>query len=218
MFKALKTGILAVILINIASIANAQKKILEGIVTYTRSFSQDVEAEEKIYFNGNISRSEIKIGPMKITFFNDSKNITGLMLVDNNPVFLSKKAAKISKEDIITEKKAEGNGKITDLNATNDKQVIAGFNSKKYTFKSEAGENFEVWLTNEIDLPINMLTVGFKNVKGTIVKFTGKMGTVTLKSISEDKVGEMSVTKIPNGYEEVTYAELNEELQGGGEE
>lgn len=215
MFKSVKTGVLAAILIGTALIANAQKKISEGIVTYAMKSSQG-EADQKIKFNGDISKMEIEAGPATVNIFNDSKGGTGLVLVDI-PVAQKQIAAKMSKEDIDKQMAATGNGKMSDLTPTGEKQVIAGYNAEKHTFKSESGETYEIWITKEVELPLNLITAEFKNVKGSIVKFTGKTGTVTLKSISEDKVGEMSVTKIPSGYEEITYAELMAMQGGGGE-
>jgi hypothetical protein len=214
MFKSVKTGILAAILISTALIANAQKKISEGTVTYVMKSSEG-EVDQKIKFNGDVSKMEIDGGAYTVNIFNDVKEGTGLVLV-SVPVQQMQKAAKMSKEDVDKQMAATGNGKISDLNATGEKQIIAGYNAEKHTFKSESGETYEIWITKEVELPLNLITAEFKNVKGSIVKFTGKTGTVTLKSISEDKVGELSVSKIPSGYEEVTYAEM-QAMQGGGE-
>lgn len=214
MFKSMKTGVLAAILISTAIYANAQKKITEGTIIYTMK-STAGEADQKIKFNGDISKMEIEAGPASVSIFNDSKSGMGLVLVDI-PVAQKQLAAKISKEDNDKQIAAMGNGKISDLKATGEKQVIATFNAEKYTFKSEAGETYEIWVTNDIELPLNIITTEFKEIKGAIVKFSGKTGTATLKSVTEGKVGEFSVTKIPSGYDEITYAELMA-MQGGGE-
>ncbi len=214
MFKSMKTGVLAAILISTAFIANAQKKVNEGTIVYTMKSDQG-EVDQKIKFNGDISKMELEAGPATIGIFNDIKSGTGLVLVDV-PVAQMQKAAKMSKEDIEKQSAAAGGGKISDLKATGEKQVIATYNAEKYTFKNQAGESYEVWVTNDIELPLNMITSEFKDVKGAVVKFSGKAGNVTLKSINEGKVGELSVVKIPIGYDEITYAELMA-MQGGGE-
>lgn len=214
MFKSMKTGVLAAILISTAFIANAQKKVNEGTIVYTMKSDQG-EVDQKIKFNGDISKMELEAGPATIGIFNDIKSGTGLVLVDV-PVAQMQKAAKMSKEDIEKQSAAAGGGKISDLKATGEKQVIATYNAEKYTFKNQAGESYEVWVTTDIELPLNMITSEFKDVKGAVVKFSGKAGNVTLKSINEGKVGELSVVKIPIGYDEITYAELMA-MQGGGE-
>ncbi|WP_113652707.1 hypothetical protein [Pedobacter namyangjuensis] len=214
MFKSFKTGVIAVILISSAAFAQAQKKISAGTLVYTMKNAEG-DSEQTIKFNGDISKLEIAAGPATIGIFNDSKNGTGLVLVDV-PVAQMQKAAKMSKADVDKQTEALGGGKLSDFKATGEKQVIATYNAEKYTYKNAAGESYEVWITKDAEIPLNMFTGEFKDVKGTIVKFTGKGGTVTLKSATEGKVDALSVTEIPKGYDEITYEEL-QAMQGGGQ-
>ena len=138
-----------------------------------------------------------------------------MVLVDV-PVAQMQKAAKMSKADVDKQNEAMGGGKLSDFKATGEKQVIATYNSEKYTYKNSAGETHEVWVTNDIEVPKNMLTSQFEGVKGSVIKFTGKGGTVTLKSATEGKIDALSVTEIPKGYDEITYEEL-QAMQGGGQ-
>ena len=68
----------------------------------------------------------------------------------------------MSKEDIDKQMAATGNGKMSDLTPTGEKQVIAGYNAEKHTFKSESGETYEIWITKEVELPLNLITAEFK--------------------------------------------------------
>ncbi|RZK57424.1 MAG: hypothetical protein EOO87_02940 [Pedobacter sp.] len=214
MFKSFKTGVIAVILISSAAFAQAQKKISEGTLVYTMK-NPEGEMEQKIKFSGEISKMELQAGPATIGILNDSKNGTGLVLVDV-PVAQMQKAAKMSKADVDKQNETLGGGKLSDFKATGEKQVIATYNAEKYTYKNAAGESYEVWLTTDAEIPLNLLTGEFKDVKGSVVKFTGKGGSVTLKSVVEGKNEGLSVTAIPKGYEEITFEEL-QAMQGGGQ-
>ena len=88
MFKSMKTGILAAILISTAIYAHAQKKITEGSVTYSVEYSPTSEQEamvnmlpkeQKIKFNGNIIRMEMEQGPATIVVLQDIVSNLGLV-------------------------------------------------------------------------------------------------------------------------------------------
>ena len=216
MFKSIKTGVLAAILISTAIIAHAQKKLSEGTLVYGLDYKVAIPgapSENKIKFNGDISKMEINAGPATIGVFMDFQSGTGLVLVDV-PVAQMQKAAKLTKTDI--EEMNATKPKLSDFKATGEKAVIAGYNAEKYTYKNDKGESAEMWATTELELPLNLVTSEFKDFKGTVIKFSDSKATVTLKSVNDAKVGVLSVTTIPTGYDEITYAELKA-MQGGGE-
>ncbi|RZK72843.1 MAG: hypothetical protein EOO85_18690, partial [Pedobacter sp.] len=77
MFKSIKTGVVAIILISTAVIARAQKILDQGTVTYGIQYNLTDEqkgaindamlpAENKIKFNGNFSMMEMNMGPAMI--------------------------------------------------------------------------------------------------------------------------------------------------------
>lgn len=214
MFKSLKTGVIAAILVSSAIYAQAQKKISTGTLVYSMKNAEG-DSEQTLKFNGDVSKMEIQAGPATVAILNDSKAGTGLVLVDV-PVAQMQKAAKMSKADFDKQNEAMGDGKLSDFKATGEKQVIATYNAEKYTYKAASGSSYEVWVTNDVEIPLNLFTSAFKDVKGSVVKFTGKAGSVSLKSATEGKVDPLSVTEIPKGYEEITYEEL-QALQGGGQ-
>jgi hypothetical protein len=216
MFKSIKTGVLAAILISTTIVAHAQKKLTEGTLVYGITYKIDAPgapAENKIKFNGDVSKMEIEAGPASVGVFVDQKTGAGLVTV-SVPIAQMQKAAKMSKAEV--EESNPNKSKLSDFKATGEKAVIAGYNAEKYTYKNAKGESGELWATTELELPINIITSDFKEVKGTVVKYSDASVTVTLKSIKEDKVGTLSISTIPSGFDEITYAELKA-MQGGGE-
>ena len=216
MFKSIKTGVLATILISMAIVAHAQKKITEGTLVYGIEYKVEAPGaptENKVKFNGDVSKMEMISGPATVGIFADLKNGTGLVLVDV-PVAQMQKAAKLTKSDV--EEMNAVKPKLSEFKATGEKAMIAGYNAEKYTYKNDKGESAVMWATTELELPLNVVNSDFKDFKGTVLKYADANVTVTLKSINETKVGVLSVTAVPSGYDEITYAELKA-MQGGGE-
>jgi hypothetical protein len=223
MFKSMKTGVLAVILISTAIIAHAQKKINEGVVTYTLAYAPTSEqealisklpTEQKVKFNGAISRIEVQQGPASIAILRDGVSNNGLLLIDV-PVAQMQIAVKQGKAEI--EKAKEGSPKLSDFKATGEKTKIGDYNAEKYTYKDDKGNAYELWTTTDVELPAGFSGDDFKDVKGTLLKFTqfqqGLKTTLTLKGISEEKMGPFSLA-VPSGYEVKTMEEIMA-MQGG---
>lgn len=216
MFKSIKTSVLALILVGTAVIAHAQKKITEGSLVYGIKYkisAPGAPEEQKVKFNGDVSKLELSFGPASVGVFLDNASGTGLTLVDI-PVAQKQLAAKMSKADM--EESRAARPQYSDFKATGEKKSVAGYNAEKYTFKDSKGGVGEFWVTTDLDVPINIATTDFKDIKGFVVLIDTPEATITLKSITEGKVGELSVTKIPAGYDEITYADLKA-MQGGGE-
>lgn len=224
MFKSIKTGVLAAILISTAIIAQAQKKMTEGTATYTMEYALTAEQEpmaamlpkeSKIKFNGNFSKVEMEQGPAQITIIKDGMANEGLVLIDV-PVAQMQMAVKQTKADF---DKANGDVKFVDFKNTGEKQIIAGFNAEKYTYKDDKGGGYELWATTELELPKGLSYDHFKDVKGAVIKSTatqnGVKATSTLKEIVEGKVGALTL-EIPSGYELKTMQEVMA-MSGGGE-
>ncbi len=225
MFKSMKTGILAAILISTAIIANAQKKVTEGTVTYKMDYALTAEqagmeaqlpTESKVKFSGQISKLEMEQGPATITVISDFVSHNGLVLIDV-PVAQMQFAVKQGKAEY--EKAMAAAPKFSDFKATGEKQVIATYNAEKYTYKDEKGGDYELWATNDIELPTGFAGEEFKDIKGSLVKFTrvtnGVKTTMTIKNIAEGKTGPFSL-EVPSGYEIKTMEEIMA-MQGGGE-
>ncbi|RZL45714.1 MAG: hypothetical protein EOP00_16900 [Pedobacter sp.] len=226
MFKSMKTGVLALILISTAIYAQAQKKITEGTATYTIDYSPTAEqeamvsmmpTEQKVKFSGSMVNMEIQQGPATITIFNDFVSNLGLILIDV-PVAQWQYAVKQGKAEY--EKRKESEPKFSDFKATGEKKVIGSYNTEKYTYKDDKGGTYELWATTDIELPTGFSGENFKDVKGSLVKYTnyqqGVKQTLTLTGIKEEKVGPFSL-EVPKGYTVKTMEEIMAMQQGGGE-
>lgn len=224
MFKSIKTGVLAIILISTAIIARAQKKITEGTLTYGMEYSLTAEQEPMaamlpkettVKFKDNLSKVELSQGPALIKIIGDKSTKTGLLLIDV-PIAQKQFAVKMSKEDM--DKSKEGAPKFSDFKATGEKQKVGNYNAEKYTYKDSNGAAYELWATTDFDLPEGYKEDEFKDVKGSLIKFTmfqnGVKSTLTLKNLKEEKIAPLSL-EIPKGYEVKTMDEIKA-MQGGG--
>jgi len=225
MFKSVKTGLLAAMLVGSAIIANAQKKISQGTVVYGVEYSLPAEQaamaaqlpkEQKVKFNGNILRIDMQQGPATIGVIQDFVDKKGLMLIDV-PMAQIQYAVKMSKEEV--EKAEAAAPKLSDFKATGEKQKVGNYNAEKYTYKDDKGDAYELWASNEVELPTGFAGEQFKGIKGALVKYTtfqnGLKVTLTIKNILEDKVGPFSLD-VPSGYELKTMQEIIA-MQGGGQ-
>lgn len=225
MFKSIKTGVVAAILVSTAFYAQAQKSITEGTAVYTVKYSLPAEmaqmegmlpTESKTVFKNNFSKTVMEQGPALITVIADKSTESGLLLLDV-PVAQMQYAVKMTKADI--DKTKVGAPVYSDFKATGEKKVIATYNAEKYTHTDDKGQKYELWVTQDIELPASMKEDEFKTVKGTPVMFSsfrnGITSTLTLKSIKEEKIGDLTLTP-PSGYELKTMAELEAMQQGGG--
>ena len=225
MFKSVKTSVIALLLISTAVYARAQKKITSGSIVYGVEYLltdeqksaidvSQLPTENKLDFNGDISKLAMDMGPTMITIFKDGKSNTGLLLIDI-PIAQKQFAVNMSKEDI---EKQSGGIKYSDFKASGEKQTISGYNTEKYTYKDDKGNAYELWATKDIELTPGATNAEFKEVKGTPIKFTMSQNsvktTLTIKKIDEKAVGPFALT-VPKGYEVKTMAEL-EAMRGGG--
>lgn len=185
--------------------AFAQKSIREGVAIYKVENSQGIN-ETKVYFKENISRIDVESGPATLKVYTDIENHLGMIVIDVDEAeqYL---AAKISKEELQAQR--VNSPVYSDFVATTDTQMIGSYNSTRYTFKDNNGGSHELWATKDISLPKNALTRLF-NVEGTVVKFKTSDSTTLLTGVNEESTGEMSVTKVPSGYTELTLKELME--------
>jgi GLPGLI family protein len=226
MFKSIKTGVLALLLLSTAVLAQAQKAINEGTVNYAvvyeltpeQKTSMDASVlptETALEFNGDLSSIKMDLGAAMVNVISDANTKKALLLIDV-PMAQKQFATKMSAEDVAKQK---GNTKYANFKATGEKQTIAGYKAEKYTYNDDKGANLELWLTKDIKLAKGAVHEEFAALNGTPLIFTlfgnGIKSIYTLKSIKENKVGPFSMD-VPKGYEEKTMAEM-EAMQGGGE-
>lgn len=225
MFKSIKTGVVAALLIGTALYAQAQKKVTEGALTYGMEYAltddqQPMAAflpkETVVKFKNELSTIKMEQGPAMITIIMNGVAKDGLLLLDI-PIAQKQFAVKMGKADF--DKRKEGSPKFLDFKSTGEKQMVGAFNAEKYTYKDDKGAAYELWTTADLELPAGHKEDDFIDIKGTPVKYTvfqnGVKTTMTLKSYKEEKVPEMSLTP-PSGYELKTMEELKA-MQGGGQ-
>jgi hypothetical protein len=202
----------------------AQKKITEGTAVFTVKYTLPAEmaqmegilpTEAKLKFKNTLVKSNMEQGPALITVIADKSTETGLLLLDV-PIAQMQYAVKMTKADMDESKK--GAPAFSDFTATGEKKIIATYNAEKYTHKDDKGATYELWVTQDIELPDGMKEDDFKTIKGTPVMYTsfrnGIQSTLTLKSLKQEAVGDLSLT-VPSGYQLKTMEELKA-MQGGG--
>lgn len=226
MFKSIKTGVIALILLSTAALAQAQKKIEQGTVTYTIAYELTPEqksmfdpsvlpTESVLEFNNNLARIQMDLGAALVKIINDADSKTALVLVDV-PIAQKQFATKMTAEDVA---KQRGDIKYSNFKPTGEKQTVAGYNAEKYTYTDNKNTNYELWLTKDVRLAKGAEYEDFASLNGTPVKYSmtvnGVKSNYTLKSIKEGPVAKLSM-EVPAGYELKTAAEMAA-MQGGGQ-
>lgn len=214
MIKTIKTGVLALLMVSTAIVVHAQKTLNEGTLNFD-VVANGATTQVKTKFNGDLTKIEMEQGPALINVISNTVEKTGLLLIDV-PVIQKQFAVKISKDEV--EKQEATMPKYSDFKATGEKQVIATLNAEKYTYKDDKGASHELWATKDIVIPAMTNKGFFKGLDALPVKYSavinGTESNMTLKSISSDKVGAISLD-VPSGYELTTMDELKA-MQGGG--
>jgi len=222
----MKTGVIAFILLSTAALAQAQKKIEQGTVTYSVSYEPAPDQksgfddsilpkESVVEFDKNLARIQMDLGAALVKVISDSDTKTALLLVDV-PIAQKQFATKMSAEDV---EKQRGDTKYSNFKPTGQKQTIAGYNAEKYTYSDNKNANYELWLTKDVQLAKGAEYEDFAALNGTLVKYSmtvnGVKSNYTLKSIKEGPVAKLSM-EVPGGYELKTAAEMAA-MQGGGQ-
>ena len=226
MFKSIKTGVIAFILLSTAALAQAQKKIEQGTVTYDVSYELTPEqksmvdpsmlpSESVIEFNKNLARIKMDLGAAQVKVISDAATKTALLLVDV-PIAQKQFATKMSAEDVA---KQRGDIRYSNFKPTGQKQTIGGYNAEKYTYSDNKDGKYELWLTKDVQLAEGTQYDDFRSLNGTLVKYSmvvnGLKSNYTLKNIKEGNVGPLSM-EVPSGYELKTAEEMAA-MQGGGQ-
>lgn len=227
MFKSIKTGVVAIILIGTAIIAKAQKVFDQGTITYGIEYlltdaqkgqinADLLPSESKVDFNNNTAKVQTDMGIAMLKVINDAAVGKAVLLVEI-PMMQKKYAVKVTTEEL---DRQNGNLKYSDFKPTGEQQKIAGYNAEKYTYKDNNGGSYELWATKEIRLPKGAIPSGFSELDATALKFVniqdGLKTMITLKNIIAEKTGPFSL-EIPQGYEEKTFADLKAMQQAVGQ-
>ncbi len=207
-------------------VANAQKKINEGVMIYTveyelppeqQSMASMLPKENKVYFNGTMSKFNLDMGMFSTTVISNGETKEALSLTEV-PMQNKKIAMKMNKEQVEAMQEKQGGIKDYEYKATSEKKMIAGFNCVKSTVTDKNSDfTGEIWATTDIEVPLNSLTSNYSTLKGVPVEFTSTMNGVktkmTLKEVKEEKVGDLKMD-VPAGYETMTFEEVMKQMGG----
>lgn len=187
--------------------AFAQKSYTQGILDYTIS-APIGDANTKVYFTPDSNAAVTDNGQYTVKIVADNKNTYAAILVDISMMSM-KKVAILSPTEV-----AQANGEVPTFTFTpgTETKQINGFACKKVTAKdAKSGSTIDLWVTNDIKLPINSITRPFAAAGGVPVQFTtvqqGQTVNVILKSISDAKV-PAGTFGIPPGFDKMSFAAL----------
>lgn len=227
MIKIFKTTLIAIACIGYTYVAQAQKTVKEGTVTYAveynlpanqQSMASMLPSEFKVAFKADLSKFRMDMGmyATEVIFNSTTKETLSLTEV---PMQNKKIAVKMNKEQSEKIKELQAGGEQDfEVTATTETKKVAGYNCTKYLLKEKnTGEKSEVWATTEIDIPTNPLTSSIIGIKGVPMEFSsnarGMKSKMTFKSISEDAVKEINMT-IPDGFETMKFEDLLSQMGG----
>jgi len=205
---------LGVVLSATAITASAQKSYTEGVVSYTATAAGQT-VDSQLYFKGDSSSTSGKRGPASIKTIMANGGDYLAILVDV-PIANIKKAAIGTPAELESFKDSEPQFTFTPGTET---KVINGFNCKKVAVKdAKSGQSYEAWVTNDVTIPVTLITKYFAAAGGFPVQFTtlqmGQPLSITVKSVTGDKVPAGAFT-IPAGYDKITITDLS--ALGGGQ-
>lgn len=207
---------MAIVLFYAPIVSQAQKKFTEGTIIYSLDYQltddqksqysgTTLPTEKLVRFNNGLTSSAEWAGDAIETIVYDHLKKSGLTLVDVANVDKHFAVRSVQKWPI-----------FKDFKATGETQNIGGFKAEKYTYKDHKGISHELWASDELEI-VHVRSDIFPGLTAFPVKYTlvyrGILTTLTLKSVTEAKVGSLSLA-VPAGYQEVTQEELNQ--SGGG--
>lgn len=227
MKKLLKIAMLAFICTTTSLVANAQKVLKEGVLTYSTNFELPPDqaamaamlpSEFVVYLKGNVSKYKMDLGMFAVENYYDAATQQNLTLTDV-PMQGKKIAVITTKEQTKQLETLQAGEKDFEVTSTKETKNIAGYNCTKFVMKDKiSGDLSEVWTTTEINVLNTALTATLPSgIAGFPVQFSTNMNgvknTMTLKSIDEKAVGEINF-KIPEGYETMTFEDLLKQMGG----
>lgn len=226
MIKTVKLGLFAFICLGSSFVAQAQKTINEGTITYAVEYDlpPDQQAmvamlptEYKVDFKGGLTKFKMDMGMFATEAIYNNNTKETLSLTDI-PMQNKKVAVKMNEEQNGKMSEMQYGEKDYDIKATTETKKIAGFNSIKYVLTDKiSNTTVDVWATTELVVPMNSVASAFKMVKGMPVEFVinarGLKTKITLKEVKETTVADIKMD-IPAGYETLTFEELLKQMGG----
>ena len=214
MKNKLFTAALGLALTATAMSASAQKAYKEGVATLSMSvMGQTVEA--KSYFSADSTAVAFSAGPANIKVLSDNKGTSMVYLVDVAVASIKKAAVATPAE--VEEEYAKL--PVYTFAPTTETKVINGFNCKKVVATdAKANKSYDVWVTNDISLPLNAAAKVYAKSGGVPIQYTsvrdGQTSEVTVKSVTEQKL-PAGTFAIPSDFEKISMDDLKA-MSGGG--
>ncbi|MFD0764704.1 DUF4412 domain-containing protein [Mucilaginibacter lutimaris] len=215
MNNKLFTVALGIALTATAMSASAQKAYKEGVATLSMSvMGQTVDA--KNYFNADSSAIAFSAGPANIKVLTDNKGTYMVYLVDV-AVASIKKAAVATPAEV---EEQYSKLPVYTFAPTTETKVINGFNCKKVVATdTKDNKKYDVWVTNDISLPMNAASKVYAKAGGVPIQYTstrdGQTSEITVKSVTEQKLPKGTFA-VPADFDKITMEELNSMRGGGG--
>jgi hypothetical protein len=193
--------------------ANAQKAYKEGVISIATAM-QGQQVEAKSYFRADSAAMQFTTGPATIKILTDADGKSLVVMVDV-PVASIKKAAIATPDEI--DQALASLPTLTFAPGTETK-VISGFNCKKVVATdSKTSKTYDVWVTNDVTLPVTGIAKYYRNAGGFPIQYTsfsqGQSTEVTVKSITEQK-NPAGTFGIPADFDKITLDDLKA-MSGG---
>jgi len=212
-----KITIAFILIVATITIAIAQKKINEGIVTYMVTYDLSADQQQ----NAGRLPSEIicyfRADSTAAIASQDGATVKGVSVFKTNyhsliidlPA-LSKKLIVVMTADEVEQEKAS----LPKFNYEKgtEKKIINGFNCTRGTLTdSKAGSSYEIWLTNDIDIPLTSVSRIAGGLNGVPIRFVtfnnGYKINAVVKEVKEQPVPKGFFTA-PKNYVAISYSEL----------
>lgn len=196
--------------------ASAQKKITEGVIVLEMSIrGQPLPAQN--FFRSDSSAYKLNFGPAAVKLLTDANGKSFANVVEV-PAFGVKKAA-IATPDEVDQMVAAF--PVLEFAPTTETKQISGFNCKKVVAKdTKTGKTYDVWITNDIEVPFTGLGKYYAKIGGFPVQYTSFSAqgeaVVTVKSVTAEKV-PAGTFGIPADFERISMDDLAAMQKGGGQ-
>ena len=217
----LNNTILAVFFVLISFISNGQ--ITDAKVVYevkmdsddpmlSQQLSMMTGSTMTMFFKENNFRQDMDMNMMKSSTVYNEKRGEGIVLMEWMGL---RKGARI---DSLLNSKNEEKDNNASVEVTDEKKTIAGFECSKVIVEDSSGMEMIMYVTDEIEARNNKNTYGNSKVKGFPLKIEMDLDqlsmTLTATQVAEKVKKSMFDTKIPDGYEIVSYEALMQLMQG----
>ncbi|RYZ96766.1 MAG: DUF4412 domain-containing protein [Sphingobacteriaceae bacterium] len=187
--------------------ASAQKKYTEGVITANASIMGN-NIEGKNQFTSDSTAYSFGMGPANVKMVSSAKEDFVAVLVDI-PVASRKIAAVLTPAEIEEELSKIPSFTFT---PTEEAKVISGFKCKKVLAKeATSGKSYDVWVTQDISIPTNVVEKYYVKAGGFPVQYTtfqnGRETTVTVVSVVDQKIPKGTFS-IPKDFTRISYSDL----------